>query len=309
MALERIVLLVGGVGGAKLAHGLSHIVPPENLTVIVNTGDDFWLYGLRICPDLDTILYTLSGRVDPVNGWGVRDDTTVTMDALTQLGEAPWFRLGDIDLATHLVRTQRWHEGQPLTAITQDLCQSLDVRPTVLPMCDAPVATRLGTLEHGELGFQDYFVRYRWQPTLTAIRYDGIESANVSAAVHEAIEQADAIILGPSNPWLSINPILSVPGMRELLQLRRVPRVAITPIIGGKAVKGPTAKIMQEMGLPVTAQTITEVYARVINGFVSDIRDTGDYAITNIAYDTLMTDDSRRIRLAKEILSWIENWN
>jgi LPPG:FO 2-phospho-L-lactate transferase len=309
MALERIVLLVGGVGGAKLAHGLSRIVPPENLTIIVNTGDDFWLYGLRICPDIDTILYTLSGSVNPVNGWGVRDDTTVTMDALAQLGENPWFRLGDIDMATHLVRTQRWHEGQSLTAITQALSQSMGVEPTVLPMCDTPVATRLDTIEHGELGFQDYFVRYRWQPTLTTIRYEGIESASVSAAVGEAIEQANAIILGPSNPWLSINPILSVPGMRDLIQLQRVPRIAITPIISGKAVKGPTAKIMQEMELPITAQTIAGVYEGVINGFVSDIRDDGDYAVKNIAYDTLMTDNSRRIDLAKEILSWIENWN
>jgi LPPG:FO 2-phospho-L-lactate transferase len=307
---SNVVLLVGGVGGAKLAYGLEKILPPEQLTVIVNTGDDFWHYGLRICPDLDTITYTLSGLVDTVNGWGIAGDTTTTLDALQHLGETPWFRLGDHDLATHMLRTQWWHEGCSLTEITRRLTSALGIGCPVLPMADDPVATMITTEEHGELPFQVYFVKHRWQPTVQSIRLDGIDHARVTAEIARAVQAADVILIGPSNPWLSVNPILSVPGMRDLLTARQIPRVAVTPIINGEAVKGPTAKIMRELSLPLTAETIADYYGEVINGFVFDERDQHLRASLpySTAMDTLMDSDAQRIRLARNLLDWISDW-
>lgn len=307
---KKIVLLVGGVGGAKLAYGLYKIMPPEKLTIIVNTGDDFWLYGLRICPDLDTITYTLSGLVNPETGWGIHNDTTTTLSALERIGEAPWFKLGDQDLATHMLRTQLWHEGYSLTEITQRLTRVLGIQCNVLPMTDAPVETSIDTVERGELSFQLYFVKHRWQPTVRSIKLNGVEDASVSAAAREAITQADAIIVGPSNPWLSIKPILDVPGMKDALITQNVPRVAVTPLIKGKAVKGPTAKIMRELGYPVTITTVAETYRDIINGFVLDQRDA-DTVITGmqtLAIDTLMDTHEKRVNVAQKLLDWLEKW-
>ncbi|HEX2906455.1 MAG TPA: 2-phospho-L-lactate transferase CofD family protein [Phototrophicaceae bacterium] len=211
MAL-KYVALVGGVGGAKLAYGLAQILPPEQLTIIVNTGDDFSLYGLRICPDIDTIMYTLAEMVDKANGWGVSGDTRHMMGSLRRYGDNPWFRLGDQDMATHLLRTQWSGDGQTLTQITARLAAALRVKPTILPMTDDPVATMVNTVEHGEIAFQSYFVRYRWQPTVKSLRLAGVENAKMTPDVCHALEQADVILIGPSNPWLSIDPILSVPG-------------------------------------------------------------------------------------------------
>jgi LPPG:FO 2-phospho-L-lactate transferase len=309
MTDKNIVLLVGGVGGAKLAFGLNKLVSPENLTIIVNTADDFWLYGLRICPDVDTIMYTLSGMVDKQNGWGVSGDTAITLNALERIGEAPWFRLGDRDLATHMLRTQLWYEGYSLTAITKRLTSVLDIKCDILPMTNTPVETHVDTVERGELPFQMYFVKHRWQPTARNIRFDNIEQANVSDESRAAIENADAIIVGPSNPWLSIQPILSVPGMRELLAAQQVPRIAVTPLISGEAVKGPTAKIMRELGYTTTAQTIAEFYGRVINRFAYDKRDA-PLQMENLrllALDTLMQSEERRVELASQLLHWLED--
>ncbi|MDX1993498.1 MAG: 2-phospho-L-lactate transferase [bacterium] len=303
---KRVVLLVGGVGGAKLAYGLSHVLPPENLTIIVNTADDFWHYGLRICPDLDTVMYTLSGRVDKTNGWGVNSDTTAVLDMLGEYGEQPWFRLGDRDIATHLLRSMWWNEGVRLTEITQRLSQRLGLECRLLPMTDSPVATIVETVEHGELAFQDYFVRHRWQPTVRSLRFDGIEQARLSPEVESAVRAADVIIIGPSNPWLSIEPILSIPGMRDLLKSQSVPRVAVTPIVNGKAIKGPAAKLMDELGYAVSVQSVIDFYAEVINGFVYDERDA-NLAIDsplNIPFDTIMDDDEKRIVLAGKVLDW-----
>lgn len=305
---RNVVLLVGGVGGAKLAYGLAQVVAPERLTIIVNTGDDFWHYGLRICPDLDTITYTLSGMVNTTMGWGVADDTTVTLEALTALGETPWFKLGDKDLATHLRRTQLWYEGHTLTQITKQLTKSVGIPCNILPMTDAPVATMVDTVEHGELGFQVYFVKHRWQPTLKSLRFAGIEDANISSEVEEAIQQADVLIIGPSNPWLSIDPILSVPGMRERIASRQIPRLAVTPVIDGEAVKGPTAKLMRELGYEVSPEVIANFYGDVINAFVYDQRDQSvqmDHLMTT-AFDTLMTDNQKRVELARYLLDWTE---
>src|SRR5215207_11169767 len=195
MALERLVVLVGGVGGAKLALGLMHILPPESLTFIVNTGDDMTYYGLHISPDIDTLLYTLSGRVDPVNGWGVAGDTRMMLETLREYGESPWFGLGDKDIATHLIRTTMLSQGYRLTEVIARLAQGMGVLPRILPMSDTPIPTMIETEEEGTLAFQEYFVKHRWQPTVKAIHHEGAELASLSPEVKQAIAQADAIII------------------------------------------------------------------------------------------------------------------
>ncbi len=309
MAL-KVVTLVGGVGGAKLAFGLAQILPPDDLTLIVNTGDDFWHYGLRICPDLDTILYTLAGVVDPANGWGIAGDTTQVLEALRGYGEDTWFRLGDRDIATHLLRTAWLREGVTLTEIAARLAARLGVKPRVLPMTDAPVATRVDTLEYGELEFQAYFVRHRWQPTVRSLRFEGIEAAAMTPQVEMALRQADIILVGPSNPWLSIDPILAVPGLRQLIESRPVPRVAITPIVGGRAVKGPAAKLMLELGYDASMKAVSCYYGDLLNGFVSDVVDSLEGVIQPhaVAFETVMESDNHKIELAKAVLEWIQCW-
>jgi len=306
----NVVALAGGVGGAKFAYGLSQILDPGRLTVIVNTGDDFWHLGLRICPDLDTVMYTLAGVVDPVNGWGVAGDTTHTLQALGRYGAATWFRLGDQDMATHILRTDWLRGGRNLTDITQELAQRLGVCQTILPMADAPVATMVDTVEHGEIGFQEYFVMRRWQPVVRGLRLEGIESAKVTDAAAAALAAADAIIIGPSNPWLSIGPILAVPGMLDAIVKRPVPRVAITPIIRGRSVKGPASKLMAELGYEPSARTVAEYYAAVINGFVCDERDAGmEIPVPHAAiFDTMMRSNADRVALARKVLDWINGW-
>lgn len=306
---ERVVALVGGVGGAKLAHGLAQILPPDALTVIVNTGDDFWHYGLRICPDLDTVMYTLAGWVDPVNGWGVRDDTTTTLDALRRFGEQPWFRLGDRDIATHLLRTDRLRQGDSLTEVTRRLTKNAGISHTVLPMTDSFVSTMIETVEQGELEFQEYFVRHRWKPTVRAIRFAGIDDARMSTPVTDAIDRADIILIAPSNPYLSIDPIIRVPGMRQRIESRDVPRVAITPIIEGQALKGPAAKLMAELGHPAAPLTVAEHYGTLINAFVYDQRDGMIDMPTarSTAFDTIMRTEADRAALAQRILTWLSD--
>ena len=269
----NIAVLIGGVGGAKLASGLVQAASPEKLTFIVNTGDDFWHLGLKICPDLDTLMYTLAGLVNAETGWGVADDTTTTLQSLAQLyGQESWFRLGDKDLATHLLRTQLLRQGRTLTEVTACLRQRLGIAATLLPMCDADMPTRIDSLEYGELGFQEYFVKRRWRPTVKAIRYMISAGSCLSPPVKAALAAADLVLIAPSNPWLSIGPILAVPGMRRTLADLSVPVVAVTPIIAGAAVKGPTAKIMRELGLDVSAAAVAQYYAGLINGFIDDCR-------------------------------------
>lgn len=308
---KRVVVLVGGVGGAKLALGLQEILPPEMLTVIVNTGDDFWHYGLRISPDVDTVLYTLSGRVDPVNGWGVVEDTTTTLEALRNLGENTWFRLGDKDIATHLLRTHLLRQGNTLTEIVQHLAKAMGIQATILPMTDAFVPTMIDTIEMGELEFQEYFVRQRWQPTVKGLRSVGIEQATMPESVLRALTNADIILYGPSNPWLSITPILSVPRMREVLLDQAIPRVAVTPIIQGGAVKGPAAKLMRELGYEVSARSVVDYYGEVLNGFVYDERDQAlqSHDLRLLATDTMMLTVDDKKRLASKILNWIYGWD
>jgi LPPG:FO 2-phospho-L-lactate transferase len=308
MALEQknVVALVGGVGGAKLAHGLAQILPPAKLTIIVNTGDDFWHYGLRICPDLDTVMYTLGGLVNKANGWGIEGDSFDMLAALKRYGESGWFGLGDQDMATHLLRTQALLKGDTLTVVTQKLTTALGIGHTILPMTDAQVATKLVTVEQGELDFQVYFVREHWQPTVRSIRFDGIEGAAVSLEAQHALASADVILFGPSNPWLSIAPILAVPGMRDRLLAREIPRVALSPIIGSEAVKGPAAKLMAELNYEVSARAVANYYQGVINGFVYDVLDA-DLQIDGprtTTFDTIMRTDEDRVVLAGRMLEW-----
>lgn len=306
----KVVVFVGGVGGAKLAYGLAQILPPEDLTIIVNTGDDLWLYGLRVCPDMDTIMYTLSGLVNKDNGWGIAGDTFNTLAALKRYGEDTWFGLGDQDIATHTLRTRLLGAGHSLTDVTQRLTKSLGISQRILPMTDAPVATIVNTKEHGEIEFQAYFVRYRWQPTVTNLRLEGIERAGVSEAVQSALAEADILLIAPSNPWLSIDPILAVPGMRDAVMARSIPRVAISPIVQGMAIKGPAAKLMPELGYTPSAEAVAAYYGNLINGFVYDQSDAEmQIPLPHVArFETIMKTDQDKVLLAQTVLDWIQTW-
>ncbi|HEY3776600.1 MAG TPA: 2-phospho-L-lactate transferase [Rhizomicrobium sp.] len=270
----RVVALSGGVGGAKLLRGLCRILPDNSLAALVNTGDDFEHLGLHICPDVDTALYTLGGLAHPEQGWGRRDETWTFMRALEALGGETWFRLGDADLAVHVERTRRLKAGEQLGAITADFARRFGIRAEIIPMSDESVATRVATNE-GELAFQEYFVRRRCEPVVHGFRFDGAENARLSEAARTAFASADlgAVVVAPSNPWLSVDPVLAIPELRGALRNARCPVVAVTPIIAGKAVKGPTAKIMLELGIPVSPLSVAEHYRGLIDGFILDSRD------------------------------------
>ena len=270
----RVVVLTGGVGGAKLVLGLAHILPAEKITAIVNTGDDFQHFGLHISPDIDTLLYTLSGRANIAQGWGREGESWSFMSALRSLAAEDWFQLGDGDLALHVLRSHALAQGHALSHITAGFAAAWNLQTHILPMSDQPVSTILSTNE-GELGFQDYFVRLRCAPTVDAIRFHGAGSAKPAPGVLDAITDARtaAILIAPSNPFLSIDPILAVPGIAAALSAANAPVIAVSPIIGGQAVKGPTAKLMRERGLAVTPASIATHYAGVIDGLLIDERD------------------------------------
>lgn len=304
----NVVALAGGVGGAKLADGLQRVVG-ENLTVVVNTGDDFELHGLRISPDLDTVMYTLAGIANRETGWGIAGDTFNNLDMISRYGGEDWFRLGDRDLATHLLRTQMLRGNFSLTQVTQNLAQALGVRANILPMCNEPVMTIVNT-NAGELAFQEYFVHRRWQPVLKSYRFHGIEKARVTPEITAAFQAAHAIIFCPSNPFVSIEPILSVKGMRELVQKARVPKIAVSPIIGGEALKGPAGKMFVELGRAPSAYEVAKIYRGVIDRFVLDrideeqARSIKDLGMRVWVTDTIMRDELERERLAREIVEW-----
>lgn len=252
-------------------------------------------------------MYTLAGVVDHANGWGVGGDSANMLDLMSRYGEETWFRLGDRDLATHLLRTQWLKEGCTLTEITRRLSARLGIQHAILPMTDAEVATVVDTVEHGELDFQTYFVKMRWQPAVRALRFAGADSARMSHDMENALRSADVILIGPSNPWLSIDPILAVPRLRALLKSREVPRVAVCPIVQGEAIKGPTAKLMAELGYEQSAKAVVDYYGDVINGFVYDKLDA-DVEIDHLwatTRSTVMKTEADRVRLAQEILEWI----
>jgi len=310
----KIVALAGGVGGAKLAHGLAQILAPEDLTVIVNTGDDFEHLGLYICPDLDTVCYTLAGLANPETGWGRVDESWNTISNIEKLGGPKWFRLGDQDIATHLERTRRLKEGQSLSKITKDFCNAWGVKHTVLPMTDSPLRTIVDT-EEGELVFQEYFVHRRCEPRVKGFRFDGVEAAEPAPGTRAAIESAEAIVICPSNPWVSIDPILKVlsltPTPLPVGEGRRDEGkkiIAVSPIIGGKTVKGPAAKMYTELGIEPSALAVAEHYRHLLSGFVLDTLDehlSEKINTKTLVTNTIMNSVTDRARLAADVLHFI----
>jgi LPPG:FO 2-phospho-L-lactate transferase len=303
----HVVALSGGIGGAKLVLGLSRIMPPADLLVIGNTSDDFEHLGLAVSPDLDTIMYTLAGLDDPQRGWGRRDETWTFMSALARLGGETWFQLGDGDLATHVERTRRLHAGESLSTITADFCRRLGIATRVVPMTDDAVRTRLET-DRGLLDFQDYFVRQGCAPVLLKVTYAGAPAARAHsdalAALHDP--RLRAVVICPSNPLLSIEPVLAVPGISDAVAGCAAPVIAVSPIIAGRAVKGPTAKMMFELGLPVTAGAVARRYAHLLDGYVLDHADAGDAVGLDIPVataKTLMVTLEDREALARAVLA------
>jgi LPPG:FO 2-phospho-L-lactate transferase len=303
----KIVALAGGVGGAKLADGLAQSLPKGDLTVIVNTGDDFEHFGLTICPDLDTVCYTLAGLANPETGWGRIGESFDALKSAQLLGGPGWFTLGDRDLGTHLERTRRLQAGNALSQVTADFCRAWGIDTRVLPMSDQPVRTMVST-DAGELAFQDYFVARRCEPRVSSFRFAGVESASPAPGVLDAIAAADLIVICPSNPWVSVAPILAVPGIRNAIE--RKPVVAVSPIIGGQAVKGPAAKMFTELGIQPSALAVAQHYGNLLRGLVFDVVDEAQKGpIANLGIipflsATLMKDRADRARLAGEVLKF-----
>jgi LPPG:FO 2-phospho-L-lactate transferase len=308
----NVVLLAGGVGGAKMAEGLAAHAGAD-LSVIVNTGDDLELYGLAIWPDHDTVAYTLTGLDDEIRGWGLRDETWTVMDRLEALGDEPWFRLGDRDLATHLWRTDRLRAGARPTDVALELRAALGFEPRILPMADQPVRTEVRT-DDGWLEFQEYFVHRHQEPTVHEVRFRGIEDARATPEVTEAVDAADVIVIAPSNPVVSIDPILAVDGIRPALigaRDRGVPIVAISGIVGGKALKGPADRMLASLGEVSSAVGVAARYQGLISKFVMDDTDAAlvdsveILGIPTLVTDTIMTDDAARARLGGEVMRFV----
>ena len=301
-AQAKVLAISGGVGGAKLALGLSRVLGAGELAVLVNTGDDFTHLGLCICPDLDTILYTLAGVVHPAQGWGRADETFGFMAEARRQGAPDWFALGDRDLVVHVERTRRLAAGERLTHITADFARRFGVDTTILPMSDTPVATLLDT-DAGQLEFQHYFVRLRCEPAVRALEFRGASQARPTAELETLLRSPDlqAIVLCPSNPYLSIDQILAVPGLRAALRAARVPLIAVSPLIGGRAVKGPTAKIMGELGVQADLATVVRHYGSLVDGYVVDRVDESAARALGIEFtatQTLMQSLEDRERVA-----------
>ena len=306
-----ILALAGGVGGAKLADGLARTLQPLELAIAVNTGDDFEHLGLRISPDLDTVMYTLAGIANPATGWGQAGETWSFMDALDKLGGPAWFRLGDRDLATHVERTRRLAAGESLSSVTRALCEKLGLRSALIPMSDGAVRTRVRTSE-GWLDFQDYFVREQCRPAVQEIRYDGAQSARASAGLSGALAstELEGIVICPSNPYLSVAPILALPGVRESVRASRAV-VAVSPIVGGEAIKGPAAKIMKELDAEVSALGVARWYAGLVTTLVIDRADEAlapaieALGLCAAISETVMRDPAGRARLAAECVALV----
>ena len=307
---RRILALAGGVGGAKLALGLNTVLPAEALTVAVNTADDFEHLGLSISPDLDTVMYTLAGLANPETGWGRQDESWNAMAALQQLGGETWFRLGDKDLATHIERTCRLRSGETLSAVTRDFAQRLGIRCAIVPMTDNPVRTVV-TSDKGDLAFQDWFVRQRCEPAVKRVRFVGADKARANPVLLD-MTGLRGVIFCPSNPFVSVAPILAIPGVRTALQRTRTARVAVTPIVGGQAIKGPAAKMLAELGHDVSALGVARYYKGLIDGFILDQTDAslkGDIEGLGIKVhvaDTMMRSDEDKRRLAVAALEFVD---
>jgi LPPG:FO 2-phospho-L-lactate transferase len=307
----NFVVFAGGVGGAKLSSGLARSVGPELLTVIVNTADDLEMHGLHISPDLDTVMYTLAGIANPETGWGIAGDTFNNFDMLDKMGLAPWFRLGDRDLAIHLTRTNLLQQGRKLSEAISFLSKQLGVESRILPMTNDRVRTIVDT-DEGLFTFQEYFVKSRWKPVVRSLIYEGADEAEALPEAVRAIETADTIVIAPSNLYLSIDPILSISEVKDALLNATAPIIAVTPIIGGEAVKGPAAKLMRELGSEPSAAAVAEHYSDFINGFVLDERDADlrerieDMGMGVLVTDTLMQNDDDRARLGCEVVTFAD---
>ena len=304
----RVVVLAGGVGAARFLDGLVRVAEPEQITAVVNVGDDMEWAGLHIAPDLDTVMYTLAGLVNPETGWGLIGDERRVLAHLGELGGPAWFSIGDRDLATHLYRTHRLREGAPLSAITAELCQALGVPCRVTPVSDDRLRTVVRT-DEGELAFQDYFVRRRAVDAVHALRFDGAADAASAPGVIDALRAADAVVIAPSNPFLSIDPLLAVPGVRDAVTESSAPVVAISPIIGGAAVKGPAAEILASLGHDVSALGIARLYAHLADVFIVDEQDAAlvnlieaETSLRCLALPTLMSGPAEKQALARAAL-------
>ena len=306
--IGKVTLLAGGVGAARLLRGLAALVRPSRLTVIVNTADDDVFHGLQVSPDVDTILYTLAGLSDPGRGWGLLGDTFQAVDALEKYGVDTWFRLGDRDLATHLFRTQRLAAGAPLSEVTAEQTRSLGVKVRVLPMTDGRVRTQIDTAQ-GRLSFQEYLVRERARPSVRSIRYAGIRTAKPAPGVLAAIEQADVVVIAPSNPFVSIGPILGLAGVRAAVRRATAPVVAVSPLIGGRPVKGPADRMMRSLGMKPSPLPLAELYKDLLDGMVIDTADRSfvpaleERGLRVATTNTLMKTPTRSTAVAREVLS------
>ncbi len=308
MSSVRVLALAGGVGGAKLALGLSYCLQPGELVVAVNTGDDDEFHGLSVSPDLDTMMYTLSGLSNPITGWGVEGDTFGALEMLGRYGADTWFNLGDRDLATHIRRTLMMNQGLTLSEVTSRLCSALGVGHSIVPMSDQPVRTVLETGE-GSMSMQEYFVRRRAQPEVTAVRYQGADIAAPSPALEAALEQARMLVICPSNPALSVQPIVAVAGMEERLAAFSGLRVAVSPIVGNDAVRGPAGRIMASLGQEVSAVGVARAYRNFCDVLVIDRQDealapaVAEAGIRPVVVNTIMESLQDRIDLAQTLLS------
>ena len=304
-----VVALAGGVGGAKLADGLYRALPPGRLVIVINTADDFELFGLRISPDVDTVMYTLAGLANPDTGWGIAGDTFSALDMLGRYGQDRWFWLGDRDLATHILRTQRLREGHTASEVARELAGALGIAARLLPMADEPVATMVRTPQ-GELAFQEYFVRRQQRDDVLGVRFAGIDAARVTDEVRAAVAAAEAIVFCPSNPIVSIGPILAVPGMSALLGASPAPKVAVSPIVGGRALKGPADRMLASLGHDVSPLGVAGLYRDLIDGLVIDRQDASLAPAVEalgtrvLVTETIMRSTDDRERLARETLDF-----
>jgi len=310
----HVVALAGGVGGAKLAHGLSQTLIPGRLTVIVNSGDDFEHLGLKICPDLDTVCYTLAGIANPTTGWGRWDESWNAMESLEGLGGPAWFRLGDRDLGTHLERTRLLSKGWTLSQVTDEFRRAWKIEHRIIPVTDDFVPTLVDT-DMGVLPFQEYFVKQQCRPMVTGFRFNNVDHSNPAPGVLDAIQEAELVVICPSNPWVSIDPILAIPGVRMEVLSNACPVIAVSPIIGGRAVKGPAAKMYSEMGFKPSALSVAEHYGvRIIDGILSGfVMDNEDKKMSmeiqkrglqTLVTNTLMKTIDDRKQLAQEVLEF-----
>ena len=305
LAGKRIVVLCGGVGAAKLLQGLVKVVAPNSVTAIVNTGDDLSLHGLHICPDIDTVIYTLGNEINPDTGWGLRDEGWRAMDMLAMYGGIDWFRLGDRDIGTHLFRTQRLSEGATLSEVTREIAAKWGVGVNVIPMSNDPVRTIVTTVRGEDLNFQDYFVRLAHDVEIASIKFQGHETAHPAPELISEILEADIILVAPSNPLVSIAPILSIAGIRDVLQKRRKDVIAISGIIGGKALKGPAGRLLNELGYEASAAAVAEIYKDIAGTFVIDDVDKHErkriqeLGLNCIITDTVMTNSTKAADLCR----------